>query len=59
VVAHRLLKNTAAQVLGTRAYALVTSAAMKRLGVPDTGSTLLIEPLDGGRMLEARAFPLA
>ncbi len=59
VVAHRLLKNTAAVVLGTRAYALVTSAAMERLGVPDTGSTLLTEPLDGGRMLEARAFPLA
>jgi hypothetical protein len=58
VVAHRLLKNTAAAVLGTRAYALVTGAAMDRLGIPDVGSTVLTESLDGGRMLEARAFPL-
>ena len=59
VVVHRLLKNRAAEVLGSRAYALVTTAAMQRLGVPEAGSTPLTEPLDGGRMLEARAFPLA
>jgi hypothetical protein len=58
VVAHRLLKNRAAEVMGTRAYALVTSAAMDRLGIPPADSTPLAEPLEGGRMLEARGFPL-
>jgi hypothetical protein len=59
VVVHRLLKNRAAEVLGTRAYALVTDAAMERLGIPVEGSTALTEPLDGERSIEVRAFPLA
>jgi hypothetical protein len=59
VVVHRLLKNRAAAVMGTRAYVLVTTAAMGRLGVLPEGSTPLDEPLDGGRVLEARGFPLA
>jgi hypothetical protein len=58
VLVHRLLKNRAAEVLGTRAYALVTRAAMDDLGIPETGATPLTEPLDGGRALHAMAFPL-
>ena len=59
VAVHRLLKNRAAEVLGTRAYVLVTATAMERLGIPEAASTALTEPLDGGRMLDARAFRLA
>lgn len=58
VVVHRLLKNQAAEVLGTRAYALVTDAAMRLLEIPDAGSTMLTEHLDGDRPVVARAFPL-
>jgi hypothetical protein len=57
VVAHRLLKNGAAQVLGTRAYALVTDIAMTRLGIPGTGSVALTE-LIGERPMPVRAFHL-
>jgi hypothetical protein len=59
VLAHRLLKNRATAVLGTRAYALITTAAIQRLGVPVAGSTRLTEPMDGGRTVDALAFPLA
>lgn len=59
VVVHRLLKNGAAEVLGTRAYALVTAEAMERLGLPAEGSVPLTEPLGGDRSIEARAFPLS
>lgn len=59
VAVHRLLKNRAVEVLGTRAYALVTVAASQRLGIPEAGSTRLTEALDGGRTLEAMAFRLA
>jgi hypothetical protein len=59
VIAHRLLKNRAAEVLGTRAYALVTRPAMDRLGIPDGGSTALTEPLEGDRTMEAQAFRLS
>jgi len=34
VLAHRLLKNSAAEVVGQRAYALVTDAAATRLDIP-------------------------
>ena len=54
VIAHRLLKNRAAEVLGTRAYALVTDRAMDRLGIPDGGSTALTEPLEGDRTWRRR-----
>jgi hypothetical protein len=59
VIAHRLLKNRAAEVLGIHAYALVTDAAMSRLGVPADGSTMLTEHLEGDRPIETRVFPLA
>jgi len=58
VIAHRLLKNRAAEVLGTRAYALVTRPAMDRLDIPDGGSTALTEPLEGDRSMAAQAFRL-
>lgn len=58
VVAHRLLKNGAAEALGTRAYALATEAAVERLGIPTLGSTARTELLDGGRPIGVRVFAL-
>lgn len=39
VMAHRLLKNDAVDVLGTGAYLLLTDAAATRLAVPTAGAT--------------------
>lgn len=58
VVVHRLLKNRAAEVLGTSAYALATDAAMRRLAIPGDGWTPLTELLDGDRPTDVRVFPL-
>ena len=43
VMAHRLLKNHAAETLGSGAYALLTDAAVRRLDVPTTGAVPLTE----------------
>jgi hypothetical protein len=59
VVAHRLLKNQGAQVLGTHGYALVTAVAMQRLGIPVAASTPLAERTDGGRPIDTRLFRLS
>jgi hypothetical protein len=58
VVVHRLLKNRAAEVLGRRAYALATEAAMLRLAIPREGSTELIEVLDDQRPISLAAYPM-
>ncbi|MFN8520510.1 MAG: DUF2652 domain-containing protein [Chloroflexota bacterium] len=58
VVAHRLLKNQGAQVLGTHGYALATAAAVQWMGMPDPGWTPLTETLDGGRSIEVRLVAL-
>lgn len=59
VIAHRLLKNHATEMLGTHAYALATAEAMRRLDMPTEGWTTLTEPLDGDRAIEVRVTPLA
>ncbi len=59
VVAHRLLKNQGAQVLGTHGYALATAAAMQRLAMPTDGWATVLEPLDGGRSIEVGLVALA
>jgi hypothetical protein len=38
VLAHRLLKNSATDAVGRRAYLLVTEAAASRLGIPTDGA---------------------
>jgi hypothetical protein len=43
VMAHRLLKNHAAEVLGSGAYALLTDAAVRRLDVPTDGAMPITE----------------
>jgi len=46
VLAHRLLKNSAADVAGTRAYALLTVAAADAYGVPRDGGVGLTEAVE-------------
>lgn len=43
VMAHRLLKNRAAEVIGQGAYALITDAAARRFDVPTERSLPLVE----------------
>ena len=46
VLAHRLLKNHAAELIGQGGYALITEAAASRLAVPPDGSRDFIETYD-------------
>lgn len=58
VMAHRLLKNEAATVLGRGAYALVTAAAVERLEVPVAAAVPLTAAYEHYEPIEAFAFPL-
>ena len=56
IVAHRLLKNHARDVVGAHPYALLTDAALAALGVPTAEMPALTETYDGlppipGRLL--------
>ena len=57
-VAHRLLKNQAADLLGSNAYCLFTEEAMSALQVPTDGALELSEIVDDGREVRARVFDL-
>lgn len=58
VMAHRLLKNHAAELLGHGAYALITEAAAQRLAVPATGAHELTESYEHYPPIAARVYPL-
>jgi hypothetical protein len=58
VIAHRLLKNHAAELVGHSAYALVTDAAASRLAVPVEGSRELTETYEHYPPITARVYPL-
>lgn len=58
VIAHRLLKSGAAEILGHGAYALVTEAAARSLGVPIDGSLPLVETYEHYEPIHARVFDL-
>lgn len=47
IVAHRLLKNHAHEVVGSRPYALLTDAALTSLEVPAQGMQALTETYEG------------
>jgi len=47
IVAHRLLKNHASDVIGSRPYALLTDAALQALEVPANGMPALTETYGG------------
>lgn len=57
VVAHRLLKSRAAELVGHDAYALVTDAAAEALDVPLDHGLPLDEPCDG-TSVSSRVFAL-
>ncbi len=58
VMAHRLLKNHAADLVGHSAYALITEAAASRLAVPPGDSRRLTETYDHYPPIETRVYAL-
>ncbi len=58
VMAHRLLKNRAAALVGTGAYALVTEAAASMLQIPPGDSLPLIEQYEHLPPIASRVLPL-
>jgi class 3 adenylate cyclase len=57
-VAHRLLKNNAAAIVGTTGYALFTDEAVAALELPLAAAARLTEIVDDGRDIGARVVPL-
>ena len=58
VMAHRLLKNGAADLVGHGAYALITAAAVSQLDVPVAGAIPTTEIYEHYSPISALAFPL-
>jgi hypothetical protein len=58
VMAHRLLKNDAAAILGTGAYALLTAAAVDRLQVPRGDAVIMAETYEHYAPVETFVFRL-
>ena len=58
VMAHRLLKNHAAGLVGTSAYALITEAAAASLDVPPGDGRPLTERYDHYEAIDARVYAL-
>ena len=58
VMAHRLLKNHAAELVGHRANALITEAAAARLAVPSDGAWELTETYEHYAPIAARVYAL-
>jgi Protein of unknown function (DUF2652) len=58
VMAHRLLKNHAAELIGHPAYALITEAAASRLAVPPDGARELTETYEHYPPIAVRVYAL-
>lgn len=58
VVAHRLLKSRASELVGHGAFALVTDAASALLDVPTDGGMAIVETIDPSPPVSGRAFAL-
>lgn len=58
VMAHRLLKSGAAELVGHTAYALVTDAAAGALDVPPDGSLPLVEAYEHHQPVHANVYAL-
>lgn len=58
VIAHRLLKSRAGDLLDQRAFALVTDAASEWLDVPADGGVAIVETFEPSPPVSARAFAL-
>lgn len=58
VMAHRLLKNDAAQLVGHGAYALLTAAAVRRFAVPADDAMPLVAQYEHYPPIDAFVYPL-
>ena len=58
VMAHRLLKTRAAELVGNGAYALITAAAATQLDVPTDAAMPLVETFDHYAPIQTHVFPL-
>ena len=58
VMAHRLLKTGAAELIGLGAYVLLTESALDRFDVPLDGSVPLVETYEHYEPIHARVYPL-
>jgi hypothetical protein len=58
VIAHRLLKSGAAELVGSQAFALVTDEASELLEVPPDGGARIVETYEPSPPVSGRAFPL-
>lgn len=58
VMAHRLLKNHAPELVGHGAYALITAAAAARLDIPTEAAVSIAETYEHYRPIDAHVFPL-
>jgi hypothetical protein len=56
--AHRLLKNHVHDLLGPRAYALVTDAALEAMAIPPDGMTAIVETYEQIPPIAAHVLPL-
>ena len=58
VMAHRLLKNNAAKLVGHSAYALITAAAAAQLDIPTEDAVPIAETYEHYPPISAHVFPL-
>jgi hypothetical protein len=58
VMAHRLLKTGAAELVGHGAYALITEAATVRFDVSTEGTVALTESVEHYAPVRAHVYPL-
>ena len=58
VMAHRLLKNNAAGLVGHSAYALITAAAAAELDIPTEDAVPITENYEHYPSISAHVFPL-
>ena len=58
VMAHRLLKNNAATLVGHNAYVLITAAAAARLGIPTEAAVPIVETYEHYPPISAHVFAL-
>jgi hypothetical protein len=58
VMAHRLLKSGAAELVGHGAYALVTSVAATEFGIPTADSIPIVEAYEHYAPVSGHVFPL-
>ena len=58
VIAHRLLKSRAAELLGNNAFAFVTDAASELLDIPADGGVAIVETYEPSPPVSGHAFAL-